>query len=86
MPISFLSTAAVVGRAACASAICILALALARPAFAETPISGANPSRSDARVPAVTYRSVLDGYTSQRPVAPAPWREQNDRVTPAQKR
>jgi len=37
-------------------------------------------------VPAATYRPVLGGYVSQRPVDPAPWREQNDRVAPAEKR
>jgi hypothetical protein len=36
----------------------------------------------DAPVRAVRYSPVLAGYSSQRPVAPLPWRERNERVTP----
>jgi hypothetical protein len=49
------------------------------------PIAGADPSDPDVRVPAVAYRSVVGGYVSRRPVAPAPWREQNERITPPTK-
>jgi hypothetical protein len=49
------------------------------------PITGADPSNPTARVAATTYRSVVSGYVSQRPVEPAPWREQNERVTPPPK-
>lgn len=51
----------------------------------ERPTASRDPSDPTARAPATTYRSVLGGYVSQRPVEPAPWREQNDRVAPAQK-
>ena len=50
----------------------------------ERPVAGPDPSDPNARTPA-TYRPVLGGYVSQRPVEPAPWREQNDRVAPAEK-
>jgi hypothetical protein len=49
------------------------------------PFSGADPSDPAIRVPPVSYRPVLSGYVSQRPVAPAPWRQQNERVAPAPK-
>lgn len=47
--------------------------------------AAADPSDATARVPTTAYRPVLDGYVSQRPVVPGPWREQNERVTPHQK-
>jgi hypothetical protein len=50
------------------------------------PFATTQPSDADARVPAASYRPVLSGYSSQRPVEPLPWREQNRRVTPEQKR
>ncbi len=40
----------------------------------------------DVRVPPATYRSVLGGYRSQRPVEPTSWREQNERVAPQRDR
>jgi hypothetical protein len=46
------------------------------------PLAGADPANADARVKAATYTSVLGRYTSRRPVDPAPWREQMERVTP----
>ncbi len=42
----------------------------------------ADPSDPNAPVRAVRYTPVLAGYVSQRPVAPKPWRERNERVTP----
>jgi hypothetical protein len=51
----------------------------------ERPVAGPNPSDPNARAPATAYRPVLGGYVSQRPVEPAPWRQQNDRVAPAEK-
>ena len=47
------------------------------------PSIGADPADAAARVPAVRYRSTIGPYTSQRPVDPEPWVEQNDRVAPA---
>lgn len=46
------------------------------------PFSGPDPADPGARVAAVSYRSTTGSYTSQRPVKPAPWREQNERVAP----
>ena len=51
----------------------------------ERPAAGPDPSDPKARAPATAYRPVLGGYVSQRPVEPAPWRQQNDRVAPAVK-
>lgn len=42
----------------------------------------ADPSDPDAPGRVVRYNPVLAGYSSQRPVAPKPWRERNERVTP----
>jgi hypothetical protein len=50
---------------------------------ADVPHAAADPSVASVRVPAVAYRPVLGGYVSQRPVEPAPWREQNERVAPS---
>ncbi len=50
------------------------------------PSLAADPSDMDVRVPPAAYRPVLGNYSSQRPVEPKPWRERNDRVTPAPKK
>ena len=63
-------------------------LGLLTAACAATPErlqASADPSDPAVRVPSASYRPVLGGYVSQRPVTPAPWREQNERVAPAQK-
>jgi hypothetical protein len=39
-------------------------------------------SHAEAAAPAVSYRPVLDGYRSRRPVTPADWRGVNDGVAP----
>jgi hypothetical protein len=49
------------------------------------PVAGPDPADPGARVPRVDYRSTTGSYKSQRPVEPAPWGEQNERVTPAPK-
>jgi hypothetical protein len=41
-----------------------------------------DPSTVEAAAPAVTYRPVLDGYRSRRPVTPTDWRGTNDGVAP----
>ncbi len=46
------------------------------------PLAVADPADPDAPIRAVRYSPVLAGYSSQRPVAPMPWRERNERVTP----
>ena len=77
------ATAARIVPVACALLLCLLTAAcLSAP---ERPVAGPDPSDPKARAPATAYRPVLGGYVSQRPVEPAPWREQNDRVAPAQK-
>jgi hypothetical protein len=50
-----------------------------------SPAAGPNPADPSARAPRVDYRSTVGGYKSQRPVDPAPWVEQNERVAPAPK-
>ena len=47
------------------------------------PLAGARPDDPGAPVAAVRYRSTTAPYTRHRPVAPAPWDEQNKRVAPA---
>ena len=49
------------------------------------PLAGADPADPNARVAGVGYRSTVAPYSSLRPTAPSPWREQNDRVAPAPK-
>lgn len=60
-------------------------LAASCAALPESPTAGADPSDPSVRTSSATYRPVLSGYASQRPVAPAPWREQNDRAAPGRK-
>ena len=55
-----------------------------------SPYAGPDPSDPHAPVARSGYRSTLGSYTSQRPVEPSPWREQNWReqdqsVAPAPK-
>ena len=49
------------------------------------PQASADPSDSAVRTPASSYRSVIRGYDSRRPIEPAPWRERNDSVAPEPK-
>jgi hypothetical protein len=49
------------------------------------PYAGASPADPNASVRAVRYRPTVGQYRSERPVEPASWREQNDRVAPAPK-
>jgi hypothetical protein len=48
-----------------------------------SPHAGADPADPAARVPRAAYRSTIEPYRRQRPVEPADWREQNERVAPA---
>ena len=68
-------------------AVVALVAAFAQGCTRAPPAPFARPDPSDPRapVPAVSYRSATSGYLSQRPVAPLPWREQNQRVAPAPK-
>lgn len=70
--------------AAGAILLCLMTAACFAPP--ERPLAGPDPADPNARAPATAYRPVLGGYVSQRPVEPAPWREQNERVAPAEKR
>jgi hypothetical protein len=47
--------------------------------------AGPDPSDPAARTRPVGYRSTIAPYTRQRPVDPAPWREQNEQVSPRPK-
>lgn len=47
------------------------------------PLAGPDPADSSVPVASVGYRSTIGSYTRQRPVEPAPWREQNERVAPS---
>ena len=49
------------------------------------PVAGPDPADPGARSPHVDYRSTVGPYKSQRPVDPAPWGTQNERVAPAPK-
>jgi len=63
--------------------LCLMAAACTpSPERLAAGVTAADPA---ARVPATSYRSVLSGYVSQRPVEPASWREQNERVAPQKK-
>lgn len=61
------------------------ALALSGCMPATTSVAGADPADPAAKAARVDYRSTVAPYTSLRPVAPAPWRERNDAVTPQPK-
>lgn len=65
--------------------VAVTALTLAGCMPAAVPMSGADPADPGARVAGASYRSTIAPYTSLRPTAPSPWREQNDRVAPAPK-
>lgn len=74
------------GRIAAPAAVLILGLLMQACSNApQPPLSGADPSSPDARVPAVAYHAVTGGYTTGRPVEPLPWRQQNERIAPVPK-
>jgi hypothetical protein len=49
------------------------------------PLNEHNPANPWAPAPHVGYRSTIGPYKSRRPVEPAPWTEQNQRVAPQPK-
>lgn len=65
----------------------IAAALLVQGCAAIPPRPSADVAASDpgVRVPSAGYRPVLSGYVSQRPVAPAAWRQQNEQVAPRPK-
>lgn len=66
-----------------AAAVSLLIAGCTQTAVA--PLAAKDPADPGARVPRVGYRGKLGSYTSQRPVEPSPWRQQNERVAPANK-
>jgi hypothetical protein len=46
-------------------------------------LAGTDPADPLAHAARTGYRSTIAPYTSQRPSAPAPWRERNDNVAPS---
>lgn len=60
-------------------------LALAGCATRSQVSAGPDPSDPGARTSRADYSSTLGRYTSQRPVAPAAWKQQNEQVAPAPK-
>jgi hypothetical protein len=48
-------------------------------------LTASSPADPEVRVPPTRYSSTLGTYVSQRPVDPAPWKEQNERVAPRSK-
>jgi hypothetical protein len=62
-----------------------LALFAAGCSSAPPPVAGLDAASPTTRVAPVQYQSTIAPYLSQRPVAPASWREQNERVAPAPK-
>jgi hypothetical protein len=67
------------------AAVAAAALTLGGCLPTTVPLVGADPADPGAKVAGVGYRSTIAPYNSLRPAAPAPWREQNDRVAPTPK-
>jgi len=67
------------------AAVAAAALTLGGCLPTTVPLVGADPADPGAKVAGVGYRSTIAPYSSRRPTAPAPWREQNDRVAPTPK-
>jgi hypothetical protein len=63
----------------------MLAFFLPACSNAPVPVAASHPADPAAPAPAVRYRSTIGSYSSQRPVEPAPWDEQNQRVAPQPK-
>lgn len=63
---------------------CVLAaISLSSCIATAPPLLGADPADPRGEVAGVGYRSTIAPYSSLRPTAPAPWREQNERVAPS---
>jgi hypothetical protein len=85
---SYAATSAAVAKLFKIAAVVFLpigAFFLAACSDASIPVGGAHPADPTVPVPAVRYRSTIGSYSSQRPVEPAPWGEQNQRVAPQPK-
>lgn len=81
------SAFAVVTPARCRVVAVSLSLAGFLGGCSTTPPSLPGPDASNpaVHVRPASYRSSVDGYASQRPVAPGNWRQQNERVAPSPK-
>jgi hypothetical protein len=64
-------------------AVALASLAAACSALPPHPQAGSDPSDPNVRVATVGYRSTIGPYTSQRPVEPKTWQQQNERAAPA---
>jgi hypothetical protein len=49
------------------------------------PVSWSDASDPSARVAPASYRSVMEGYRSAEPTAPAPWKNRKDEIAPGAK-
>ncbi len=66
------------------AAVAVTLAALAAGCGAAPPVlAERDASDPGAKAPPVAYRPAIEPYTPQRPVEPAPWQEQNQRITPA---
>ena len=50
------------------------------------PFAGPDPSEASASIPAVSYRSTIGFFATQRPVEPALWKKENAPLAPAPNR
>jgi len=67
------------------AAIALTAVACGCAGPPPAPFAGADPADPAAPTKRAGYRSTVEPYVRQRPVEPAPWRDQNERVAPAPK-
>lgn len=63
----------------------VLALLAASCTKPPLPLAGIDPADPGSPTSPIRYQSTLGVYESARPVAPAPWRERNERVAPKPK-
>jgi len=76
------------GLSRCVAYAALISLALLAQGCAAVPppiAQGADPADPNSRVAATSYRPVLAGYTSGRPVEPAPWTGHRNGAAPAPK-
>lgn len=67
------------------AAVTVMGVALGGCSSIALPRIGADPADPSVKVAAVRYRSTIGPYTSLRPTAPSPWRQQNESVAPTPK-
>jgi hypothetical protein len=75
-----------IGHSACRFlATLALCLALLAGCSSAPPPAGPHPADPQARSRPAAYRPVIGPYTSERPLEPSGWRENNERVAPKEK-